>query len=88
VVAKLFKIGLFNNMLKEKVEEVISQIRPMLQADGGDIEIVEIDEREGIVKVRLIGTCHGCPYAQITIKNGVERYLKEKIPEIKSVETI
>ena len=75
-------------MLKEKVEEVISQIRPMLQADGGDIEVVGIDEKKGIVRVRLTGTCQGCPYAQITLKNGVERYLKEKIPEIKSVETV
>ena len=75
-------------MLKEKVEEIIAEIRPMLQVDGGGIEVVGVDEERGIVKVRLTGTCHGCPYAQITIKNGVERYLKEKIPEIKSVETV
>ncbi|MCD6572476.1 MAG: NifU family protein [Thermoplasmata archaeon] len=75
-------------MLKEKVEEIIAEIRPMLQVDGGDIEVVDVDEEKGIAKVRLTGTCHGCPYAQITIKNGVERYLKEKIPEIKSVETV
>jgi len=74
--------------LKEKVEEIINQIRPMLQADGGDIEVKEVDEENGIVKVRLRGTCYGCPYAQMTIKNGVERYIKEKIPEIKSVETV
>lgn len=74
--------------LEEKVREVIKNIRPMLQADGGDIEIIDVDEKRGIVKVRLTGTCYGCPYAQITLKDGVERYLKEKIPEIKSVEMV
>ena len=73
--------------LKEEVEKVVAEIRPMLQADGGDIQIVDVDEENGIVRVRLLGTCHGCPYALITLKNGVERYLKEKIPSIKSVET-
>ena len=75
-------------MLKEKVKEAIASIKPMIQADGGDIEIAGIDEEKGIVKIRLLGACHGCPYAMITLKDGVERYLKEKIPEIKRVETV
>ena len=72
--------------MKEKVEEVIQMIRPRLQADGGDIELVGVDD--GIVKVRLQGACQGCPGAQMTLKLGVERLLREKIPEIKSVEAV
>lgn len=72
--------------MKEQVEEVIQMIRPRLQADGGDIELVGVDD--GIVKVRLQGACHGCPGAQMTLKLGVERLLREKVPEIKSVEAV
>ena len=70
----------------EKVQEVINTIRPRLQADGGDIELVDVNE--GVVKVRLQGACHGCPGAQMTLKLGVERLLREKIPEIKTVEAV
>jgi Fe-S cluster biogenesis protein NfuA len=73
--------------MKEKVQEVIQMIRPRLQADGGDIELVGVDE-DGVVKVRLQGACHGCPGAQMTLKLGVERLLKEKVPEVKSVEAV
>jgi Fe-S cluster biogenesis protein NfuA len=69
--------------VKEKVEEVIEQIRPNLQADGGDIELVEVDD--GIVKVRLTGACGSCPMSQMTLKMGVEKTLKEKISGIKEV---
>ena len=69
---------------EEKVEEVLEQIRPHLQADGGDVELVGIDD--GVVTVKLTGACHGCPMSQMTLKNGVERILKENIPEITSVE--
>lgn len=69
---------------EEKVEEVLEQIRPHLQADGGDVELVSIDD--GVVTVKLTGACHGCPMSQMTLKNGVERILKENIPEITSVE--
>ncbi len=71
--------------MKEKIEEVINQIRPSLQADGGNIELVEFDEKNGIVKVKLTGACQGCPMAQITLKEGVEKMLKEKVKEVKEV---
>jgi len=70
----------------EKVEAVINEIRPLLQADGGDIELVDIED--GVVKVRLRGACAGCPGAQMTLKMGVERKLKEQIPEVKRVEPV
>ena len=72
--------------MKEKVETALDKIRPMLQADGGDIDLVEIDG--GVVKVRLKGACAGCPMSQMTLKNGVERLLKEQIPEVTSVESV
>jgi len=71
--------------MRDKVEEVLDQIRPHLQADGGDVELVDITD-EGVVTVKLTGACHGCPMSQMTLKNGVERILKENIPGIKSVE--
>ncbi len=72
--------------MKEQVEEAIKKIRPMLQADGGDVEFVDIID--GVVKVRLQGACAGCPMSQMTVKNGIERLLKQEIPEIKSVESV
>jgi len=74
-------------MLKEnQVKEALDEVRPHLQADGGDVDFVGIEN--GVVKVRLKGTCANCPMSQMTIKWGVENYLKKKIPEIKSVEAI
>ncbi len=72
--------------MKEKVEEVINRIRPQLQADGGDVALVDVDD--GVVKVQLQGACAGCPMSQMTLKNGIERLLKQEIPEIKSVENV
>ncbi len=72
--------------MKEKVEEALKTIRPALQADGGNIELVEVVD--GIVKVRLTGACGGCPMSQMTLKMGVERVLKQQVPEIKSVEAV
>ncbi len=72
--------------MKEQIEEAIKKIRPMLQADGGDVEFVDVDD--GVVKVRLQGACAGCPMSQMTVKNGIERLLKQEIPEIKSVESV
>jgi len=72
-------------MLRERVEEALSGIRPALQADGGDVELVDLDEENGIVTVQLQGACSGCPSAQITLAMGVERAIKEKVPEIKEV---
>ncbi len=71
--------------MKEKIKETIDKIRPMLQADGGDVEFVDFED--GVVKVRLKGACAGCPMSQMTLKNGIERLLKQEIPEIKSVES-
>ena len=71
--------------MKERVQEVIDKIRPMLKADGGDVELVEVS-KDGVVKVRLQGACAGCPMSQMTLKNGIERLLKKEIPEVKSVE--
>ena len=72
--------------MKEKVIQELDKIRPMLQADGGDVEFV--DFVDGVVKVQLKGACAGCPMSQMTIKNGVEKLLKEKIPEVQSVESV
>lgn len=69
--------------MKEKVEEVLNKIRPALQADGGDVELVDVID--GVVSVRLKGACGGCPMSQMTLKMGIERLLKKEIPEIKSV---
>ncbi len=71
--------------MKEKVQEVLDKVRPMLQADGGDCELVEVTD-DGIVKVRLTGACGGCPMSTMTLKMGIEKRLKEELPEVKSVE--
>jgi Fe-S cluster biogenesis protein NfuA len=73
--------------MREKVQEVIDKIKPNLQADGGDVEVVDITE-DGIVKVKLLGACHGCPMAQMTLKNGIERLLKDAVPDVKAVESV
>ena len=69
---------------EEKVKDVIESVRPALQAHGGDIELVGVDENNA-VKVRLQGACQGCPGAAMTMKTGIERILKEKVPEVKDV---
>ncbi len=74
-------------MLKNKVQEVLDKIRPNLQADGWDVELVEVTD-DGIVKVRLTGACHGCPMSQLTLKNGIERLLLKEIPALKGVEAV
>ncbi len=73
--------------MKEKVEEVLNEIRPFLQRDGGDVELVEISE-DGVVKVKLTGACGGCPMSAFTLKMAIEQRLKEKIPEVKLVEQV
>lgn len=72
--------------LKADISEAIDEVRPHLQADGGDIELVDVVD--GVVKVKLKGSCAGCPMSQMTIKWGVENYLKKKVPGVKSVETV
>ena len=73
--------------MREKVEVALQDIRPALQADGGDVELVEVTE-DGIVKVRLKGACGGCPMSRITLKHGIEMRMKEVIPDIKCVEAV
>ena len=72
--------------MREKVEAALNEIRPGLQADGGDVELVDIED--GVVKVRLKGACAGCPMSQMTLAFGIERVLKERIPEEKKVEAV
>jgi len=74
-------------MDKARVQEVLDQIRPALQADGGDVTLVDVTE-DGVVKVELQGACRGCPMSQLTLSNGVERVLKEQIPEVTRVEPV
>ncbi len=72
--------------MKEKIETALADIRPSLQADGGDVELVDVEN--GIVKVRLTGACGGCPMSQMTLKQGIETYIKKEVPEILSVEAV
>jgi Fe-S cluster biogenesis protein NfuA len=71
---------------EKKVQKALAEIRPRIQADGGDIELVAVEN--GAVKVRLQGACSGCPMAALTLKQGVERFIKQKVPEIQSVEAV
>ena len=70
--------------MRERVAEALQTIRPFLQADGGDVELIDVSE-DGIVKVRLTGACGGCPMSQMTLSQGIERQLKARIPELKKV---
>ncbi|MCW4052550.1 MAG: NifU family protein [Candidatus Bathyarchaeota archaeon] len=72
--------------MKEQVEKAIEEVRPNLQADGGDIELVDVEN--GIAKVRLKGACAGCPMSTMTVKMGVESFLRKKVPQIVRVETV
>jgi Fe-S cluster biogenesis protein NfuA len=69
--------------MKDQVQEVLNVIRPSLQADGGDVELVDV--KDGIVSVKLKGACAGCPMSTMTLKQGIERFLKEKIASVKEV---
>jgi Fe-S cluster biogenesis protein NfuA len=73
--------------MKEKVRKAIEEVRPHLQADGGDVELVEVTD-ENVVRVRLLGACVGCPMRQMTLTHGITQFLKKKVPEIKSVEAV
>jgi len=75
------------NTLNQKVAKALTAIRPSLQADGGDVKLVDVSD-EGVVSVRLTGACRGCPMSTMTLKMGIERALREQIPEIKSVEAV
>jgi len=70
--------------MREQVESVLNEIKPSLQADGGDVELIDVSE-DGVIQVRLTGACGNCPMSQMTLKMGIERILKEKVPEVKEV---
>jgi Fe-S cluster biogenesis protein NfuA len=69
--------------MRQKIEAAIDRVRPALQADGGDVELVEV--KDGVVSVRLTGACGGCPMATMTLKNGIESIIREEVPEVKEV---
>ncbi len=73
-------------MLKEKVESALNKVRPSLQADGGDVQLIDVDD-QGVVKVRLTGACGGCPMSQMTLKMGIEKIIKQNVPEVTRVES-
>jgi Fe-S cluster biogenesis protein NfuA len=73
--------------MKEAVQKAIDQIRPNLQMDGGDVELIDISE-DGVVKVKLLGACGGCPMSQMTLKMGIEKHLKKEVPQVKEVVSI
>lgn len=70
--------------MKEEVQKAIDTIRPSLQADGGDVELVDVSE-DGIVKVKLTGACRGCPMSQMTLKMGIEKVIKQQVPNVKEI---
>ena len=72
----------------DRVNEIIAKIRPHIQADGGDIELVDIDTETGKVSIRLLGACRGCPMSTMTLKMGVERHLKAQVPEVSEVVSV
>lgn len=73
--------------MREEVSEVLDQIRPSLQADGGDVELIEVTD-DGIVKVELQGACAGCPMSEMTLKNGIEKRLKEELSQVEEVQSV
>lgn len=75
-------------MLEEQIKSVLEKIRPMLALHRGDVDFVSFDEISGVARVRLKGTCHGCPLAQLTLKSGIEEMVKQKVKEVKSVEAV
>ncbi len=72
---------------KEQVEKALNEVRPSLQADGGDVELVDVTT-EGVVQVKLKGACSGCPMSQMTLSQGIERYLKKQFPDLQKVEAV
>jgi len=75
------------NKMKERVQKAIEELRPHLQADGGDIELVDVT-KDGVVKVRLLGACLGCPMRQMTLTHGVTRFIKKQVPEVKEIQAV
>jgi Fe-S cluster biogenesis protein NfuA len=73
--------------MREQIEQALDKIRPALEADGGGVELVDVED-DGVVRVRLTGACGGCPMSQMTLKQGVERIVKQMVPEVKAVESV
>ena len=73
--------------MREKIAEALEQVRPSLAADGGDVELVDVTD-DGVVKLRLTGACAGCPMSEMTLKEGIERFLKKEVPEMKEVVSV
>jgi Fe-S cluster biogenesis protein NfuA len=73
--------------MREKIQAVLEKVRPMLQRDGGDVELVDVQD-DGIVKVKLTGACSGCPMSTMTLKNAIEDTIKKEVPEVKAVEQV
>ncbi|MCX8032727.1 MAG: NifU family protein [Thermoleophilia bacterium] len=74
--------------MRDRVEKALEMIRPALQNDGGDVELVDVDETTGVVKLKLVGACGSCPMSQMTLRMGVERILKEQVPEVVEVQAV
>ncbi|MCK9295807.1 MAG: NifU family protein [Desulfobulbaceae bacterium] len=73
--------------MREKVQEALNKVRPTLQKDGGDVVLIDVTS-DGVVKVQLTGACRGCPMSQVTLKEGIEKFLKSEVPEITAVEAV
>jgi Fe-S cluster biogenesis protein NfuA len=73
---------------REEIEEVLATVRPAIRADGGDVQLVDFDQDEGRVDLRMVGACHACPMAMMTLKAGIEQRLRMQVPEVRSVEAI
>ena len=74
-------------MDREKIQKALDAIRPNLQADGGDVDLIDVTE-DGVVKVKLVGACQGCPMSQMTLKKGIQQFLQREIPEVKEVVSV
>lgn len=74
--------------MKKEVKKILEEIRPSIQADGGDIELVDVDEKKGIVKLKFQGACVGCPMAEITLQDGIGRVLKQKVKGVKEIQAV
>jgi Fe-S cluster biogenesis protein NfuA len=83
---RLIEIRSGAKTMREKVQSALDKIRPTLQKDGGDVVLVDVSD-EGVVTVQLTGACKGCPMSQMTLKNGIEKFLRAEVPEVKSVES-
>ncbi|HPC85438.1 MAG TPA: NifU family protein [Smithellaceae bacterium] len=73
--------------MKEEVQKALEKVRPGLQADGGDVELIDVSP-EGVVRVKLTGACHGCPMSQMTLKMGIEKILKQQVPSVREVVSV